>query len=137
LTHKTAKIPPVTRRARDIIHRSTAHNVAARIFAALYVSIMGLTRCYFWDTVCKTLRPMLSDRCLSVLSCLSVCPVCDVGVLWPNGMMDQDESWHAGKPQQCRQWPHWFRWVPSSTSPKGAQPPIFGPYLLWPNGWMD
>jgi len=34
---------------------------------------------------------MLSDRCLSlclsVLSChvLSVCPVCNVGVLWPNG----------------------------------------------------
>ena len=22
-------------------------------------------------------------------------------------------------------------------SPKVAQPPIFGPYLLWPNGWMD
>jgi len=21
--------------------------------------------------------------------------------------------------------------------PKGAQPPIFGTYLLWPNGWMD
>jgi len=21
--------------------------------------------------------------------------------------------------------------------PKGAQPPIFSPYLLWPNGWMD
>jgi len=20
--------------------------------------------------------------------------------------------------------------------PKGAQPPIFGPCLLWPNGWM-
>jgi len=20
---------------------------------------------------------------------------------------------------------------------KGAQPPIFGPCLLWPNGWMD
>ena len=20
---------------------------------------------------------------------------------------------------------------------KGAEPPIFGPYLLWPNGWMD
>ena len=19
----------------------------------------------------------------------------------------------------------------------GAPPPIFGPYLLWPNGWMD
>ena len=33
----------------------------------------------FWATVCKTVRPMLSDRCLSVLS------VCNVGVLWPNG----------------------------------------------------
>ena len=21
--------------------------------------------------------------------------------------------------------------------PKGAQPPIFGPCLLWPNGWID
>ena len=21
--------------------------------------------------------------------------------------------------------------------PKGVQPPIIGPYLLWPNGWMD
>jgi len=21
--------------------------------------------------------------------------------------------------------------------PKGAQPPIFGPCPLWPNGWMD
>ena len=21
--------------------------------------------------------------------------------------------------------------------PKGAQPPILGPWLLWPNGWMD
>ena len=27
---------------------------------------------HFWATVCKTVRPMLSDRCLSVLSCLSV-----------------------------------------------------------------
>ena len=28
----------------------------------------------FWATVCKTVRPMLSDRCLSC----PVCPVCDV-----------------------------------------------------------
>ena len=27
----------------------------------------------FWATVCKTVRTMLSDRCLSCLSCLSVC----------------------------------------------------------------
>jgi len=37
----------------------------------------------FWATVCKTVGPMLLDRCLSV------CPVCDVGVLWLNGWMDQ------------------------------------------------
>jgi len=47
---------------------------------------------------------MLSKRCLSVcpvcsvcLSVLSVClSVCDVGVLWQNGWMDQDETWHGG-----------------------------------------
>jgi len=33
----------------------------------------------FWATVCKTVRPILSDRCLSVcLSVLSVCPVLSV-----------------------------------------------------------
>jgi len=37
------------------------------------------------------------------LSCLSCLSVCDVGVLWPNGGMDQDETWHAGRP---RPWPH-------------------------------
>ena len=42
-----------------------------------------------WATVCNTVRPTLSDRCLSVLS------VCNVGVLWPNGWMGQDETWHC------------------------------------------
>jgi len=46
--------------------------------------------------------------------------------------MDQDETWHAGRP---RPRPHCVRWVPSP--PKGAQPPIFGPCVLSPNGWMD
>jgi len=32
-------------------------------------------RPHFWATVCKTVHPMLSDRCLSVLSC-PVCPQC-------------------------------------------------------------
>ena len=43
----------------------------------------------FWATVCKTVRPILSDRCLSVCPVLSVLSVCNVGVLWPNGWMDQ------------------------------------------------
>ena len=34
----------------------------------------------FWATVCKTVRPMLSDRCLSCLS------VSNFGVLRPNGL---------------------------------------------------
>jgi len=95
--------------------------------------------------------------------------------------MDQDETWHAGRP---RPWSHCVRWRPSSPLPKrhspqfsahiccgqmaawikmslgmelglgpgdfvldgdslplhkrgdGVPPPIFGPCLLWPNGWM-
>jgi len=27
------------------------------------------------------------------------CTVCNVDVLWPNGWMDQDETWHAGRPR--------------------------------------
>jgi len=123
----------------------------------------------FWATVCKTVRAMLSVRCLSC----PVCSVCDVRALWPNGWTDQDETWHAGRP---RPWPHCIRWGPSSPpcpskllahiccgqmaawikmslgmelglgpgdcvrwgprspSPKGGT--IFGPCLLWPNGWM-
>jgi len=79
----------------------------------------------FWATVCKTVRPMLSVRCLSVLSvcpvCQSVClSVCDVRALWPNGWTDQDETWNAGTP---RPWPLCVRWGPSSSSPMGAEPP--------------
>jgi len=56
---------------------------------------------------------MLSDR-------RPFCPVlsvCNVGVLWPNGWTDQDETCHAHRP---RPWPHSVRWGPSFTSPKGG-----------------
>jgi len=49
--------------------------------------------------------PMLSDRCLVCLSVLS-CPVCNVGVLWPNG------------------WPYCVRWGPSSPSQKVHSSPF-------------
>jgi len=78
----------------------------------------------FWASVCKTVCPMLSDCCLSVLSCLSVTLV----------YCGQTVGWRAGRP---RPWPHCVRWRPSSPSPKGLTPLIFGPYLLWPNVWMD
>jgi len=82
----------------------------------------------FWAAVCKRFALYYWTVVLFV------CHVCDVGALWPNGWMDQDEAWHAGRP---RPWPHCVRRGPSSPSHKGAKPPIFGPYLLRPNGWMD
>jgi len=90
-----------------------------------------------WATVCKTVRPMLSVRCLSVS--LPVCPVClsvcDVRALWPNGWTDQDETWHAGKP---RPWPHCVRRGRSFPSPKGAEPPKFSAHVYCGQtaGWM-
>jgi len=73
-------------------------------------------------------RPMLSDRC----PVLSVCPsVHNVGVLWPNGWMDQNETWHGGRPQPR---PHCVRWGPSSPKKGYNRPPLFSSCLLWPNG---
>jgi len=61
---------------------------------------------------------------------LSVCPVCNVGALWPNGWMDQDEAWRAGKPRPGHTA---LDGDPASPPQKGAHPaPIFGPCLLWP-----
>jgi len=55
-------------------------------------------------------------------------------LLWPNGWMDQDETWHGGRPPPS---PNCVKWGPSSPSPKGHIPPNFRLCLLWPNGWMD
>jgi len=146
--------------------------------AVLNKSLLLLFRQCFWATVCKTVRPaMLSSVvCLSVLFCLSVC---DVGVLWPNGWMDQDVTWYGGRPRprpQCVRWGASYPLPKRGTAPnfggisivakrldghvplgtkvgvgpgdivldgdlalpqKGAQSPIFGPCLLWSNGWID
>jgi len=76
----------------------------------------------YWTVVC--------------LSCLSSCSVCDVGVLWPNAnsWMDQDETWHAGRPQPKR---HCVMGTQLPPPQKGNTAPIFDPYILWPDGWMD
>ena len=99
--------------------------------AVIGQTISGIWRsCDFWATVCKTVRPMLSVRCLfvlSVLSCLSVTFVhCGqtVGriktklgtqVVLGHIVLDGD---------------------PVPPPPKGLSHPIFGPFLLWPNGSM-
>jgi len=60
-----------------------------------------------WFALCYQTVVSVPSVCLS-------CPVCDVAILWPNGWMDQDETWHADRP-----WPlaHCVRWGPSTPSP--------------------
>jgi len=83
-----------------------------------------------WATVCRTVR-RLSVRCLSVS------PVCLSATLVYFVVKQLDGSRRnlaKGRPPPR---PHCVRWGPSSALSKGAQPPIFGPCLLWPNGWLD
>jgi len=70
----------------------------------------------------STFRPFVKRFALRYRTV--VCTVCDVCALWPNGLMDHDETWHTGRPQP---WPQCVRWGPSSPSTKGAQPPNFWP----------
>ena len=91
--------------------------------------VIGRTVCNF---NVKTARPMLSVRCLSVLSCQSVTLVyCDQMVGWIKmklGMPVGLGSGHIvldGDP------------APLPKKAGGAPPsPIFGPFLLWSNGCM-
>jgi len=73
----------------------------------------------FWATVCETVRPMLADPCLSCLSVTLVYWGQTVGWIRMNLGMEvglrSDYTVLYGDPA----------------------PPIFGPYLLWPNDWMD
>ena len=92
-----------------------------------FLSPCKLLKYAFWATVCKTVHSTLLDRCLSV------CPVCDVGVLWPNDWMDQHATWYGGKPPPCA---HCVRWGPSS--PKGHNSPQFSTHVYCGQaaGWI-
>jgi len=71
----------------------------------------------FWATVCKTVRPILSDRCLFCLSCLSV--------TWPNGRIKMKLGMQVGLG------PGDFVLDGDQAIPKKeTHPPIFGPCLL-------
>ena len=64
-------------------------------------------------------------------------PIFGPFLLWPNGWMHQDTTWHGGRP---RHRPHCDRWGSSSHPlPKNRRwdnAPNFRPCLLWPNGRM-
>jgi len=72
------------------------------------------------DSIWRTVfgRPFIKRfaLCYRSVVCLSVS---DVRARWPNGWTDQDEIWHAARPQA---WPHCVKWRPSSPSPKGHSP---------------
>jgi len=71
---------------------------------------------------------MLSDRCLSCLSVLSVTLVyCGHMVGWIKMKLGMLLGLGPG----------YIVLDGDPSPPKGAQPPIFGPCPLWPNGWMD
>jgi len=78
-----------------------------------------------YDVIYKT------SPCVAQSSVLSVC---DVGVLRPNGWMDQDGTRHWGRPWDQ---PHCVRWGPSFPPPQRDTPPIFGPCLFSLNSWLD
>jgi len=79
----------------------------------------------FWATVCKTVRPMLSDRCLSVLSVLSITLVhCSQTVRWIKMSLGMEVGLDSG---------HTVLDGNSSPPQKGTAPPIFGLCLLWPS----
>ena len=67
---------------------------------------------------------MLSVRC-------PICPVCLSVTFVHYGQTVGRIKMKLATLENC------VKWGPSSPSPKGAQPPIFGPCLLRPNGWMD
>jgi len=132
LTYSISKMRTNTR-APIMTMLLVPYNVFVRVSLVNLIKFSFLLFLLFatgWATVCKTVRPTLSVRCPV---CPSVLSVCNIRALWPNGWMDQDKTSHAGR---ARPRTHYVRWGSSSPSPKGAQPPIFGPYLLWTNGWM-
>jgi len=63
-------------------------------------------------------------------------PISGPYLLRPNGWMDQDATWHGGRPQPSRLCVRWGPSTPPLQKGGGAPSPTFGTFLLWPNGWM-
>jgi len=94
-----------------------------------HVEIFGLP-----TTVCKTVRPVLADGCLSVLF------VCLVRLSVTFMYCGQMVGWikvNLGTQVGVAPGHIVLDGVPAALRQRGTDPPIFGPYLFWPNGWMD
>jgi len=98
------------------------------MWAVLKVECFFQFRFSFWVTICKVFHLMLSDRCPVCLCVLSVTLVyCGQMVGWIKMKLGVEVGLSPGH----------IVLDGDPAPPKGAQPPIFGPYLLRPNGWMD
>jgi len=94
-------------------------------------SLYGMSTFHFRQLFVKRFALCYRTDVCPVLWSLSVC---NVGVLWPNGWMDQDEPWHAGRP---RPRPYCVRWRPSSPVPNGHGPQFSAHvYCGQTAGWM-
>ena len=54
-------------------------------------------------------------------------PIFGPCLLWPNGWMDEDNTWHGGRPWSS---PHCARWGHSSAPKKGDRAPNFWPIFI-------
>jgi len=87
-----------------------------------------VTALIVWATVSKTVRPMLSDRCLSVLSVTLV--YCGQTIGWINMKLGMKVCLGPG---------HIVLGVDPAPPPQRGRATLlnFRPISLWPNGWMN
>jgi len=80
--------------------------------------IVSSSSCFFGRPFVK--RFALCYQTVVCPVCLSVLSAYDDGELWPNGWMDQDETWHADRPRPRRRCVRWGRSSPvkRGTAPK-------------------
>jgi len=68
-----------------------------------------------------TVRPMPYGNAIVLRQRYRVClSVCSVGVLWPNGWVDQGATWYCDRPRRRR---HCVRWLSSSPTKRGTAAP--------------
>ena len=85
--------------------------------------------CISWSIFVLVEPLLLALYATGPLFCLSCLSVCNVGLLWPNGCVDQDATWNGGRP-----WPrrHCVTWGPSSRQERDRVALHFLPMSLRP-----
>ena len=100
------------------LHFSTKHQSEIQTFAKTWAPNRptdAVPKADNFTTTSLFGRPFVKRfaLCYRTVVCVicHVLSVCDVVVLWPNGLMDQDATWYGGRPRPRR---HCIRWASSS-----------------------